>query len=72
MAKHDDSAQREWERDLANVLARAPERREKFTTSSGTEVRRLYTEADVAELSPGALQGRFKHPDIGGENRRAP
>jgi len=40
-------AQRVWEeRTLRRALARAPERHEKFETTSGIEIRRLYTPAD--------------------------
>jgi methylmalonyl-CoA mutase N-terminal domain/subunit len=38
-----------WERDVLQPLLRKhPERRERFTTSSGIEIRRLYTGADRA------------------------
>ncbi len=40
----------EWEeRAVLKTLQKAPERREKFETSSGIEVKRLYTPSDVAE-----------------------
>ncbi len=37
---------------LANALAKAPERRERFETSSGLEVERLYTASDVEGVDP--------------------
>ncbi|MBI5623836.1 MAG: methylmalonyl-CoA mutase family protein [Elusimicrobia bacterium] len=44
-----DSARARWEKTtLAASLAKVPERKARFTTSSGIEVRRVYTPADVA------------------------
>ncbi len=44
-----ERARQEWEkRAVTKTLAKSPERREKFETSSGIEVKRLYTPADVA------------------------
>ncbi len=40
---------REYKKALEKTLARAPERRESFKTSSGIEVERLYTERDEDE-----------------------
>jgi methylmalonyl-CoA mutase N-terminal domain/subunit len=42
----------------ARALASAPERRERFETTSGIEVRDLYTPADVAELDEDRDLGR--------------
>jgi methylmalonyl-CoA mutase N-terminal domain/subunit len=45
------TAKAAWtERAVAPALARHPERRESFTTTSGVEVERLYTPEDVAGL----------------------
>jgi methylmalonyl-CoA mutase N-terminal domain/subunit len=47
----DDDARRRWEDEILKpALARAPERKELFTTPSGSPVERLYTPEDVAEL----------------------
>ncbi|HMD01866.1 MAG TPA: methylmalonyl-CoA mutase family protein [Candidatus Baltobacteraceae bacterium] len=46
-----DEARREWEQlTLLPFLERRPERREAFRTISGTELQRLYSPADVADL----------------------
>ncbi|MDD4833448.1 MAG: methylmalonyl-CoA mutase, partial [Lutispora sp.] len=40
-----------WENTkISKVLARNPERKTKFVTTSGIEVKRLYAPEDVAEL----------------------
>ena len=45
-----DTARAAWEkRVVEKTLRKSPERREKFETSSGIEVKRLYTPADVAD-----------------------
>jgi methylmalonyl-CoA mutase N-terminal domain/subunit len=47
--KDGEKARRDWEeRAVTKTLKKSPERREKFETSSGIEVRRLYTPADCA------------------------
>src|SRR5882672_3853957 len=44
-----EAARAAWdERAVAKTLKKSPERREKFETSSGIEVKRLYTPADTA------------------------
>jgi methylmalonyl-CoA mutase N-terminal domain/subunit len=53
----DDAARREWERALAEALARAPERAPRFETGSGIEVDRLY--------GPGHLEGFDPDRDLG-------
>jgi methylmalonyl-CoA mutase N-terminal domain/subunit len=45
-----DMSSKEYEKALAKTLARAPERREEFKTSSGIEVERLYTDREHEEL----------------------
>jgi methylmalonyl-CoA mutase N-terminal domain/subunit len=48
-AKDLDSARAAWEgRTIEKTLRKSPERREKFETSSGIDVKRLYTAADLA------------------------
>src|SRR4051794_7693292 len=48
-AKQVDEARRAWEqRAVDKTLKKSPERRETFETSSGIEVKRLYTPADTA------------------------
>src|SRR5215471_19282185 len=42
-----------WEKNtLAPALAKSPERQREFTTISGHPIRKLYTEADLAEWDP--------------------
>ena len=54
-----DDARVRWRATLrAKALAAAPERRERFETSSGIEVRDLYTAADISELDEGRDLGR--------------
>ena len=48
MAQRNDRKER-WERDVENALARSPERRDRFATSSGIEVRRLYGPDDPGD-----------------------
>ncbi|KPU26606.1 methylmalonyl-CoA mutase [Caloranaerobacter sp. TR13] len=44
-------AKREWEDStLSKTISRFPERKEKFTTGSGLEVKRLYTPEDIKDL----------------------
>ncbi len=48
-AKEIDEARHAWEeRAVIKTLKKSPERREKFETSSGVEVKRLYTPSDTA------------------------
>ncbi len=48
--KEIEHARAAWEeRAVSKTLKKSPERREKFETSSGIEVKRLYTPADVAD-----------------------
>src|SRR6201982_2406010 len=49
-AKDLEAARAAWEdRAVTKTLKKSPERREKFETSSGIEVKRLYTPADTAD-----------------------
>ncbi len=48
--KQVEERRQEWENLLAKTLARAPERRERFSTVSDREIRRIYTPADVSGL----------------------
>jgi methylmalonyl-CoA mutase N-terminal domain/subunit len=44
-----DAARKAWDEGaVAKTLKKSPERRERFETSSGIEVKRLYTPEDVA------------------------
>ncbi|WP_069650621.1 acyl-CoA mutase large subunit family protein [Caloranaerobacter ferrireducens] len=44
-------AKKEWENStLSKTISRFPERKEKFTTGSGLEVKRLYTPEDIKDL----------------------
>jgi len=52
----DGSTERQaWEAALARSLERVPERRERFETTSGIPVERLYTPENIGDASPGAL-----------------
>jgi methylmalonyl-CoA mutase, N-terminal domain len=54
-----DPARERWRASLrAKAIASAPERRERFETSSGIEVRDLYTAADIAGLDEDRDLGR--------------
>jgi methylmalonyl-CoA mutase N-terminal domain/subunit len=54
-----DAAREQWRATLrAKATASAPERRERFETSSGIEVRDLYTAADIARLDEEQDLGR--------------
>ena len=54
-----DPARERWRETLrAKALASAPERRERFETSSGIEIRDLYTAADIAGLDEDRDLGR--------------
>ncbi|MEA2577925.1 MAG: methylmalonyl-CoA mutase, N-terminal domain, partial [Chloroflexota bacterium] len=54
-----DPARDRWRETLrAKAVAAAPERRERFETSSGIEVRDLYTPADIAGLDEDRDLGR--------------
>jgi methylmalonyl-CoA mutase N-terminal domain/subunit len=58
----DAAARRDWERAVAEALARAPERVPRFTTSSGIEVARVYGPEDLPAFTPArdlGLPGRF-------------
>jgi len=60
MSDSDRPQYSEWESKLVRkALERAPERKPKFETSSGQEVRRLYTDQD---LSPGAYDQELGYP----------
>jgi methylmalonyl-CoA mutase N-terminal domain/subunit len=53
MSRDDDRARREWEKEVvARAIAKAPERRERFETTSEIPVERAYTPADVQDLDP--------------------
>jgi methylmalonyl-CoA mutase N-terminal domain/subunit len=54
-----DAAREQWRASLrAKAVAAAPERRDRFETSSGIELRDLYTAADVAGLDEDRDLGR--------------
>jgi methylmalonyl-CoA mutase, N-terminal domain len=54
-----DAGRDRWRETLrAKAIKAAPERRERFETSSGIEVRDLYTKADLAELDEDRDLGR--------------
>ncbi len=54
-----DPGRARWRETLrAKALGGAPERRERFVTSSGIEIRDLYTQADVAGLDEARDLGR--------------
>ena len=47
------AAEREWEEGtLQSTLVRSPERSKEFTTASSYPIRRLYTQADLADWNP--------------------
>jgi methylmalonyl-CoA mutase N-terminal domain/subunit len=48
----DRRSKRAWERRVADALTRAPERRERFETSSGIPVERLYDADDLRNRDP--------------------
>ena len=59
LGEADDPARRRWRETLrAKATASAAERRERFETSSGIEVRDLYTPADTAALDEARDLGR--------------
>jgi len=48
--RHPSAAEASWEKNtLAPTLAKSPERQNEFTTTSSYPIRRLYTEADLAD-----------------------
>ncbi|HEX5042572.1 MAG TPA: methylmalonyl-CoA mutase family protein [Candidatus Polarisedimenticolaceae bacterium] len=58
----EDAARRDWERAVAEALARAPERVPRFTTSSDIEVARVYGPEDLPAFTPArdlGFPGRF-------------
>jgi methylmalonyl-CoA mutase N-terminal domain/subunit len=60
----DDDARREWERSVvAPALEKSPERRERFETTSGIPVERVYTAADTvpAAATDDGLPGLFPY-----------
>ena len=53
MGSSDHSTRRKWEESIvAKALEKAPERRERFETTSGIPVKRVYTAADTASQDP--------------------
>ena len=59
MAEGKDPGRDRWRsEERARALKGAPERRERFETSSGLEIRDLYTPADVAGLDEDRDLGR--------------
>src|SRR5262245_47363783 len=58
-----EAAKAAWHgRPVEKTLKKSPERREKFETSSGIEVKRLYTPEDVADhdyLGDAGFPGEF-------------
>jgi len=55
MSEGDAPSRREWERARSRTLESAPERRERFETSSGIPVKDLYTAEDLGETHAGAV-----------------
>ncbi len=57
-------ATQEWEEKVVKkTVARSPERRARFETTSGIEIKRLYTPADIADLDyKGALDFPGQYP----------
>ena len=50
--RHPSTAEREWEKKtLESTLSKSPERASEFTTVSSYPIRRLYSEADLADWS---------------------
>ena len=47
-----DSAREAWERNLANSLKKAPERKPEFNTTSGIPVKRVYGEEQRGDWDP--------------------
>ena len=47
MSEDESSTRRAWEQAVNRSTSENPERRERFETSSGTEVQRLYTDEDL-------------------------
>ena len=53
MSRPDDQARRQWEAKVVDpAIEKAPERRERFETTSGIPVERAYTSADTQDLDP--------------------
>jgi methylmalonyl-CoA mutase N-terminal domain/subunit len=50
-------AEARWQAGVEKTLSRAPERRERFETDSGIEIKRLYTAADAATRDPESALG---------------
>jgi methylmalonyl-CoA mutase N-terminal domain/subunit len=55
MGKSESEERRAWEAALAKSLGRSPERRERFETSSGIPVDRLYTADHLGPVGPDRL-----------------
>ncbi len=52
MTRDDAAAREAWERAVREVLERTPERRERFATTSGIPIERLYEASDLAGFDP--------------------
>ena len=52
-----ESDQKAWEKHLQEKLVSAPERKENYTTISGTPVKALYTPADISDFNYTAQSG---------------
>jgi methylmalonyl-CoA mutase N-terminal domain/subunit len=52
-----ESDQKAWEKHLQEKLVTAPERKENYTTISGTPVKALYTPADISDFNYTAQSG---------------
>jgi len=58
----DDDARREWERSVvARALEKSPERRERFETTSGIPVERIYTRAEADPSRDDELPGTYPY-----------
>jgi len=55
MAKDESAERQAWEAALAKSLERAPERRERFETTSGIPLERLYTSEQLGDTGPGRV-----------------
>ena len=49
MADRSDSARAAWERAVAALIEKHPERREQFESTSGVPIQRLYTAEDLED-----------------------
>jgi len=55
MSRDHETGRSDWEKAVAETLAKAPERRERFETTSGIPVERLYTPTDRRDSPAGEV-----------------